>query len=294
MGTLTYHQKNCGARLVAELNKVGSGEYDLSKDFFSVGQTTNEPILTKNDSETGNSLLRAYESEIGNILGSVNPLGEKGQEAIARLLWQVPGLFRYDGKEPFVLRNKSRSPIYFNCRLVPSESAIMNTVIGYMQFEYENATVDCAQIVMGGETAGIIYADRLASVLGLPSGVVRKKVKEHGAGGNVDGNIRKGDTVLLVEDLITDGGSKGPFIENIERCGGIVDDVFVLFDRQQGGGEYLLEKGIGLHVGTTMDIFLDVGKEDKELTHEQIEDINSYREDAKQWNLDRDYKWPTD
>ena len=104
---------------------------------------------------------------------------------------------------------------------------------------------------------------------------------------------QRGEVCVIVEDLITDGGSKGPFIENLRNMGAIVNDVIVLFDRKQGGEKYLADKyGVQLHSLTDIKIHIEVGEKFGFITPKEAENIRSYLADPKKWNLDRDYGWP--
>ena len=73
--------------------------------------------------------------------------------------------------------------------------------------------------------------------------VVRKKTKEHGMQKLIEGNFQKGDRVVIVEDVITTGGSIFQAIEAVEESGGTVEAVIVVVDRQQGGRENMQKRG---------------------------------------------------
>ncbi|NJL29343.1 MAG: hypothetical protein HC897_16380, partial [Thermoanaerobaculia bacterium] len=103
------------------------------------------------------------------------------------------------------------------------------------------------QAIAGGETAGIPFASYLAAALGLPLVYVRKKPKDYGIASRVEGRLERGARVVLVEDLITDGGSKLGFLDALAEVGGEVGHAVVLFDREQGGREMLAERGVALH-----------------------------------------------
>lgn len=99
--------------------------------------------------------------------------------------------------------------------------------------------------VAGGETAGIAYAAFLAEGLDLPMHYVRKAPKGFGRGAQIEGDLREGARVLLVEDLATDGGSKRVFVKALREAGATVEHCLVLFhhdvfrdrpDRLQGLG----------------------------------------------------------
>ena len=82
--------------------------------------------------------------------------------------------------------------------------------------------------IAGGETAGIPYAAFLSWKMGLPMLYVRKKPKGFGKNAMVEGNVVDGSRVILVEDLIFDGGSKVNFIEGLRRAGLVANHVFTI------------------------------------------------------------------
>lgn len=101
--------------------------------------------------------------------------------------------------------------------------------------------------IAGGESAGIPFAAFLAKELHKPMCYVRKKNKEYGMDNLIEGGLLPPGNVILVEDLITDGGSKIAFIENLREYGFTVTDCFVVFDRKNGGKENLERIGVKLH-----------------------------------------------
>lgn len=101
----------------------------------------------------------------------------------------------------------------------------------------------------GGPTIG---ADPIVTGIGIAAHlhndpirvfVVRKKTKEHGMQKLIEGNFQKGDRVVIVEDVITTGGSIFQAIEAVEESGGTIEAVIVVVDRQQGGKENMQKRG---------------------------------------------------
>ena len=91
-------------------------------------------------------------------------------------------------------------------------------------------TLNSLTNIAGGESAGIPYASLLAQKLKLPLSYIRKEKKKFGKKSQIEGDIKYNDKVLLVEDLITDGSSKYNFIEAIEKVGGRIKAIFVIFN----------------------------------------------------------------
>lgn len=235
--------------------------------------------------------MERFNPQLGIVLEMENPLARATEGTVATLLWNVPGVFRYRDKKPhFTLKNKSHSPVYFNCRELIKWPVAMNIICSLFEAEYE-ATCQAADVFAGGELAGVYFATWWAGMAHQSLATARKP-KAHGIPSAIDGRVFEGDRVVLVEDLITDGGSKGPFLDGIEEAGGTVEDVFVVFDREQGGGDYLTGRGKILHAQVKKEQFLLKGIESGMMTGEALEDMNAYFENPKQWNLDHGYEWP--
>ena len=100
--------------------------------------------------------------------------------------------------------------------------------------------------------------------LGCPLLYSRKEVKVYGTRQAVEGKAQKGERVVILDDLITTGASKLEAIAPLEELGLQVEDVVVLLDRQQGGREYLEERGYRLHaifsLGEMVDVLAQYGR----------------------------------
>ena len=101
--------------------------------------------------------------------------------------------------------------------------------------------------VAGIPTAGIPFASVLAYSLQKPFLYVRKEARTHGRERRVEGILYPGDRVLLVDDVVTTGGSLLAAVEAITAEGGVVKDVLVLIDREEGGRKTVQDKGIKLN-----------------------------------------------
>ena len=212
---------------------------------------------------------------------------EELREQVARAFWEAEAV-KVDFVQPFKLASGNRSPIYVNCRLLISDPVLMSLYV-----EAATAVLAAAGVeydaVAGGETAGIPYAAYLAQAAGRSMLYVRKKAKGYGVASKVEGRLAAGWRVLLVEDLITDGGSKLGFVEALRAGGGRVGDALVLFDRQQGGEQVLGEKGVALHSVTDRATTLRVGQTLEVLTGEQSAEIDHYFADAALWHETRGF-----
>ncbi len=206
-------------------------------------------------------------------------------EMTSLLLWEN-GAVKINAEEPFKLASGNRSPLYINCRQVFSDPLFMNLFNSFAAIIIDRNQIK-VDMFAGGETAGIPYAAYLAHSKNLPMLYVRKKAKSYGIASKVEGGSPDGKHVMLIEDLITDGGSKIGFIEALRAGGGTVTDALVLFDRNQGGDETLKKTGVNLISVTDLATALKVAGENNILTAQDLETVYSYLKDPEQWHQQR-------
>jgi orotate phosphoribosyltransferase len=163
----------------------------------------------------------------------------------------------------FLLASGQRSSYYIDCRLT-TMSAEGQVLIGRLGLAAIRAA-GWAPSAIGGLTMGadpVAYAIAAASWSNGPpidAFSVRKEVKEHGTGQSIEGNFRPGDRVVVIEDVITSGGSARKAVAAVEAAGGGVLGVFAVVDREQGGREALTGAGIEVVALTTVSA-LGVGQ----------------------------------
>ena len=181
------------------------------------------------------------------------PSGFPPKEEIARLaagmLLEV-GAVHFNAAEPFTHASGKQAPTYIDCRRLISFPRVRGTLMDFMAATVmREAGFEAFDNVAGGETAGIPFAAMVAERLGLPMTYVRKKPKGYGRGARIEGVMRDGDRVLLVEDLATDGGSKLSFVEAIRATGASCAHTAVIFyyDIYPGTVEGLAAEGVALH-----------------------------------------------
>ena len=149
------------------------------------------------------------------------------QKKIATDLLAIKAVF-FRPEEPFTWASGIKSPIYCDNRLILSapsarvvvEQAIANTV----KAEYPEA-----QMLMGTSTAGIAHAAIAASILGMPMGYVRGEAKTHGRNNRIEGRMEPGTKVVVIEDLISTGGSAIEVVEALREAGAEVLGIVSIF-----------------------------------------------------------------
>lgn len=195
---------------------------------------------------------------------------------LARQLLQTRSVQIRPG-EPFRLTSGRLSPVYVDIRRLISFPEVRTRIIEYFaQITRERIGLEAIDVIAGGETAGIAYAAFLAQKLEKPMIYVRKEPKNYGKSSQVEGVLQVGQHVLLVEDLVTDGGSKLNFTRGIESAGGTVQHclcVFEYFSEEAGlhrARDTLTEHGIALHSLVNWDDVLRVARAEKSLTEGEI------------------------
>ncbi len=195
------------------------------------------------------------------------------------------GAIHFSIKEPFKLTSGIISPVYIDCRKLisyPNErSVMMDLAVSKIKNELGSDKFD---LVAGGETAGIPYAAWVSERLSLPMIYVRKKPKEFGRGRRIEGEIKKDDRVILVEDLIFNSKSKEGFIEGIRDAGGVIEHVIVIFEYGLAAArENLRRIGVELHSLTNWQAAITRGEEMGYFTSSETAEIRRFLADPSQW-----------
>jgi orotate phosphoribosyltransferase len=147
--------------------------------------------------------------------------------------------FRYSEDPPFTLSSGRKSPYYFDCKPTTLDPEGMN-LIGRLVFDMLK---DSPVTAAGGLTLG---ADPIANALSLisyqqgrpiKSFIVRKDAKGHGTKNKIEGNVKAGEKVAVIDDVVTTGASTVTAIESARDAGLIVERAVVLIDREEGGME---------------------------------------------------------
>jgi len=205
---------------------------------------------------------------------SVNLTEERSKE-LAPLLWESNCL---DFGE-FTLTSGKKSPYYVDLRVLPSHPELFaratEMAADYLETESRDFDAICAV-----PTGGLPFGTALAQRMKKPLTYVRKEGKSHGEGRKIEGEVNQGDRVLLVDDIITTGGSVISAGQSVREAGAQVEQVAVLVDRTEGAVENLEEENFDLlklaNIGPVVEELKVSGKITKE-TFEKVEDYLSRR-----------------
>ena len=202
---------------------------------------------------------------------------------IARHLLSIGAVFlRPD--EPFVWASGIKSPIYCDNRLILTapearnevEQAIADTV----RREYPEA-----QVLMGTATAGIAHAAIAAHLLGLPMGYVRSGSKDHGRKNQIEGKLTPGERVVVIEDLISTGGSVLDTVAALRAAGAEVLGVISIFTYGMAKGrQRLAEAGVKCVSLTDLDTIAQVGVQQGYITQGDVSRLLAFRDDPSDEN----------
>lgn len=166
---------------------------------------------------------------------------DKMKERLGEII--IERSFKYSDNPPFTLASGRKSNYYFNCKPTTLDPEGMN-LIGAIIFDILKETDVTAA---GGLTLG---ADPIANALAvisyqkgkpIKSFIVRKDVKDHGTKSAIEGNVRQGEKVAIIDDVITTGASTITAIEQARKEGLNVELVVTLIDREEGGKENILQ-----------------------------------------------------
>ncbi len=149
----------------------------------------------------------------------------------------------------YILASGKRSPYYIDLRLTISSPITMDWIANALtRIVLNEIGKDKVDKILGVPTAGVPFATMVSQKLGIPLIYYRQARKEHGVRKKIEGTLSRNDRVLIVDDLITTGESVIEAAEVVRDQGGVVNELVVLLDREQGGKERLRTSRIEPHV----------------------------------------------
>ena len=178
----------------------------------------------------------------------------------------------------FTLASGIKSPIYVNLRVLPSYPDSMSLIADELSKVVRKIKPD---IVAGAETAGIPLSTAIALKTKTPMIYVRKRPKGYGMNQLIEGEIRQGQKVVLIDDMATNAFSKLNFIQGIRQAGGVVNDVVIVLDREQGGVEALAKEKVKLHTLITLKELLSYMKGNNLIDDSKYDEISEYLDKDK-------------
>ncbi len=204
------------------------------------------------------------------------------REKIAELLLETEAVFlRPD--EPFVWASGIKSPVYCDNRLTLTAPQARN-IIEQAMADTVKAEYPEAEILMGTSTAGIAHAAIVAHILGLPMGYVRGAAKDHGRGNRIEGRLLPGQKTVVIEDLISTGGSVLDTVEALRQAGAEILGIVSIFTYQFEEAERRMsETGVKNISLCDLDALMQAAELKGYITAEQRKMVEAFRADPKDW-----------
>ncbi len=178
-----------------------------------------------------------------------------------------------------------KSPIYCDTRLTISYPNVRKTIAkGLAQLIQENFPE--AEVVAGTATAGIPHAAWVSDLLDLPMVYVRSKPKGHGQGNQTEGKLHRGQKVVVVEDIISTGGSSINAVEALRREGAEVIGVVSVYSYMLNrADENFKEAGVPYKSLTNFETLVETAKENQEIQSSDIPGLLQWHADLKEGKL---------
>ena len=198
------------------------------------------------------------------------------KKKIAKDLLKIGAVFlRPD--EPFTWASGIKSPIYCDNRLTLSDPKVRTDVEEGLKTTIEKFYPD-VEVLMGTSTAGIAHAAITSHLMGLPMGYVRGGAKDHGRGNQIEGKLEKGQKVVVVEDLISTGGSVLEVVQVLRDAGAEVLGVASIFTYgMQKGLDRLRDAHVENHSLSNFDVLCEVAAKEGYIEETDVERLQKFR-----------------
>lgn len=206
------------------------------------------------------------------------------KQEIAKILLHV-GAVELSPDEPFTWASGIQSPIYCDNRLIMSDPAgrrkIAEGMAEMIRTNYPETTV-----IAGTATAGIPHAAWIADILGLPMVYIRSKAKEHGRSKQIEGRVKPEDHAIIVEDLISTGGSSLTAANALKDEGVFVEGVISIFTYGLESADHAFEKaGLSYTSLTDFNALAEVATRSGAIREDSVESLMDWHEKLKTGSL---------
>ena len=198
------------------------------------------------------------------------------EKLIAKDLLKIKAVF-FRPDEPFTWASGIKSPVYCDNRLTLTAPEVRcdveNGLVSLIREHYPEA-----EVLMGTSTAGIAHAAICGHIMGLPMGYVRSGAKDHGRNNQIEGRLLPGQKVVVVEDLISTGGSCIEVVNVLREAGADVLGIVSIFTYGMQKGLDRLEAANVKNVSlTNFDVIAEVAAEEKYIRPEDVARLIKFR-----------------
>ncbi len=199
------------------------------------------------------------------------------RKTIAEALLSIRAVFLRP-EEPFTWASGIKSPVYCDNRLILTAPEV-RSVVEQAIADTIATTYPTCEVLMGTSTAGIAHAAIAAQLMGLPMGYVRGSAKDHGRNNRIEGRLEAGQRVVVVEDLISTGGSVIEVVDALREAGADVLGVVSIFTyNMQKGKDRLKEANVQAVSLTDFDAVTEAAAATGMIRHEDIARLLRFRD----------------
>lgn len=189
--------------------------------------------------------------------------------------------------QPFTWASGLKSPIYTDNRLTISypevRQAIFNGMVEQIKLHFS-----AADVIAGTATAGIPHAAWVAQNMELPMIYVRTKPKDHGQGKQIEGVLKEGQKVVVIDDLISTGGSVLNAVRAVNNAGGKVIGVVSVFTYNLPAAEQnFMANGLKYYSVTDYMTLIKVAKENNQISADHLKSLQEWRKDPLSWSKEQ-------
>lgn len=205
------------------------------------------------------------------------------QERIAEFLLSIEAV-KLSPQKPYTWTSGIQSPIYCDNRMIYSHPDARDRVVEALAARVNNLHIP-ADVIAGTATAAIGWAALVADRLKLPFVYVRSKAKEHGAGKRIEGDLKPDQHVVVIEDLISTGGSAVSTVEALRtEASAVVTDIVSIFTYEfSAAKEKADEARVHLHPLTTISTLIEVAVGQNRISEEEAKLVRSFIRDPEHW-----------
>ena len=198
------------------------------------------------------------------------------QKLIAKDLLSIKAVF-FRPNEPFTWASGIKSPVYCDNRLTLTSPKVRTDVEQSLAETIRREYPD-AEVLMGTSTAGIAHAAITAHIMDLPMGYVRSGAKDHGRQNQIEGKLEKGQKVVVVEDLISTGGSVIEVVNVLREAGAEVLGIVSIFTYGMKKGLVRLEEANVKNVSlTNFDVIAEIAAEENYIEKSDVARLIAFR-----------------
>lgn len=206
------------------------------------------------------------------------------EQSIAKDLLEIEAVF-LNPSNPFTWASGIKSPIYCDNRITMSYPKVRKEIAKGLARKIKEAFPE-VQVIAGTATAGIPHAAWVAEILDLPMVYIRSKAKDHGKGNQIEGRIVEGQKMVVIEDLISTGGSVLEAAEAAKREGAAILGVAAIFTYELPKGKANFEKAeIPLMTLTNYSVLIEAALEDRYIDEQELTLLKEWKKDPENWQF---------